>query len=336
MKKLSRISKAGPHGTGVRRVEMADPFRADRRLPLDIWYPAELDSEQIATGPDATHPFRAEHAAHVDARPAPGRHPMILFSHGNSGMSRQSTFLTTHLASWGFVVAAPDHTGNTFEEMLQIESQEERKRVHLEARENRPRDITATADFVLEESKSGIRVDPERIGMLGHSYGGWTSLKMPGHDARVRAVCGLAPASEPFVGRKAFDEGELPFSPTLPVLLIAGIEDVLVDLETSVRPLFDRLAHPRGLIGIERSDHFHFCDSISLLHHLHEKNPRPNQPRPTSPLADLLPEERMHAIVRSIVTRFFLGALNPGEGDALDGLGDRQLSELDPAVRRLD
>ena len=33
----------------------------------------------------------------------------MLFSHGSSGFRYQSSFLTSHLASWGMVVAAPDH-----------------------------------------------------------------------------------------------------------------------------------------------------------------------------------------------------------------------------------
>ena len=70
---------------------------------------------------------RVRQAALRDAAPADlSPCPLVVFSHGNSGLRRQSTFLTTHLASWGFVVAAPDHTGNTFEEMMQLESQEER------------------------------------------------------------------------------------------------------------------------------------------------------------------------------------------------------------------
>ena len=108
-------------------------------------------------------------------------------------------------------------------------------------------------------------------------------------DPRVRAVCGLAPASEPFVGRRAFEPGELPFDRGCATLIVAAEEDVLVDLETSVRPLFERLGAPRALVGVRDSDHFHFCDGIPLLHGMHERNPRPGQPRPTrqwKPLVD--------------------------------------------------
>ena len=40
---------------------------------------------------------------------AQGRFPLVVFSHGYGGLRTQSSFLTAHLASWGFVVAAPDH-----------------------------------------------------------------------------------------------------------------------------------------------------------------------------------------------------------------------------------
>ena len=56
-----------------------------------------------------------------DATPAPGGpFPGVVFSHGMAGHRRQSTFLCTHLASHGFVVASPDHVGNTLPEMLPL------------------------------------------------------------------------------------------------------------------------------------------------------------------------------------------------------------------------
>ena len=45
---------------------------------------------------------------------------------------QQSTFLTTHLASWGCVVVAPDHMGNTYFETLDLD-EEARLQMHLDA-----------------------------------------------------------------------------------------------------------------------------------------------------------------------------------------------------------
>jgi predicted dienelactone hydrolase len=273
---------------------------------------------------------------HQDAIPAEaGPFPLVAFSHGNSGLRRQSTFLTTHLASWGIAVCAPDHSGNTFFEMIQIQDEEERKRVHFQARRNRPADLAAVIERVLAGSPAWPAVDAKRLGVMGHSYGGWTSMKMPRRDARVRAVCGLAPASEPFVGRKAFEPGEIPFERELPVLIVAGVDDVLVDLDTSVKPLFDRMKEPRALLAVEGSDHFHFCDGVEILHGFHQANPRDRQPRPTKAYAEELPEERIHRILRALVTYFFCTALS-GERDPFAALTREALADLDPAALRLD
>jgi predicted dienelactone hydrolase len=300
----------------------------DRELATEIWYPAA----DPTSGSQAAHPLNRPHAANADANPSAGPYPLVVFSHGNSGLRHQSTFLTTHLASWGFVVAAPDHTGNTFFEMIRIQSNEERKRVHFEARRNRPADLSAVIECATSGDPRWPSVDPLRIGVAGHSYGGWTAFKMPGRDPRIRAVCGLAPASEPFVGRKAFEAGELPLT-KVATLVVAGIDDVLVDLETSVRPLFERLGAPRALIGIEGADHFHFCDGVELLHTMHANNPRPNQPRPTKPYDQQLSEDRMHGIVRASAAHFFARTLGAESEMKLDA---PILHAIDPALRLLE
>lgn len=292
----------GPHPVGVLTLEVESPAGSGRKLPVDVWFPADPAhaGQDLDPGNVEAHPFGQPHHAIRDARPAKGPFPLLAFSHGNSGLRQQSTFLTTHLASLGFVVAAPDHVGNTFFEMLELD-EARRKAMHLEMREWRPGDLVASIDAALALACA----DADRIGAFGHSFGGWTALKMPAADPRVGAVCGLAPASEPFVGRKAFVAGELPFRDGLRTLLIAGRDDVLVDLETSVRPLHARLGPATRLLVVDGMDHFHFCDGIPLLHQGHFGNPRPNQPRPTRPLSELLPQERTHALLCGLVAGFF-------------------------------
>jgi predicted dienelactone hydrolase len=330
----------GPHPVGVATLDVPDPAQPQRRLLTDVWYPA--DPARFEGALPASHPMNQTHEARNDAAPATGPFPLIAFSHGNSGLRRQSTFLTTHLASWGFVVTAPDHVGNTLFEMIKVTDEDERKRVHLEARENRPRDLSTAINIVSkppgEQRGRWPEVEIDRIGVLGHSFGAWTAMKMPALDARIAAVCGLAPASEPFVGRKAFEKGELPFSEKIPTLLVAGLEDVLVDVTSSVTPLFQRLGEPRALVGLEGADHFHFCDGIHLLHGLHERNKRPQQTREVQRYADLLQEERAHDALRAVVTCFFAATLQSAgaRGGPLPDLSADALRELDAALARLD
>lgn len=314
------LSKRGPYPVGALLTEMAsplDPLDPARRLPAQIWYPAEANARMGHTAAheapyDAPHPLGLRHQATMGLAPHPKAAPLVAFSHGNSGMSQQSTFLTTQLASWGFVVVAPDHVGNTFSEMLERTSDEERKTAHRRARSQRPHDIACAIRALLDEGFERDRLPPlesSSVGVLGHSFGGWTSLKVPALESRVRALACLAPVSEPFVGRRAFEPGELPIPATIETLILAGRDDVLVDLETSIRPLYVRLGTTAQLEIVDGADHFHFCDGIELLHRMHENNPRPNQPRPTRPIVELRGETEMHALLNERVTRFFLDSL---------------------------
>ena len=320
----------GPHRVGVRTAVVADPADPERSLATDLWYPAVPETAEES----AEHPFGQPHAAAVDAEPNAAASPLIVFSHGNSGLRRQSTFLTTHLASWGIGVVAPDHTGNTFPEMARIRDEDERIAAHKAARARRPVDALAAADAALSGRFGEVPLDASKLAALGHSFGGWTATKLPALDSRISAVCALAPASEPFVGRKAYQPGELPFARALPTLVIAGIDDVLVDLATSIRPLVARLGGPRALVGLEAADHYHFCDGVELLHGQHLANPRPTQPRPTKRYAELLPEARCQRALRGLVTWFFVQCF-AGEGDSVDRLDPDALTALEPALRAL-
>ena len=310
------FSARGPYAVGVLQTYISSPDHSEsgsdavRSLPTEIWYPAEAGQNEAE---DAPHPLGVRHRATAGLAPIDTHCALIAFSHGNSGLRQQSTFLTTHLASWGFVVVAPDHVGNTFSEMMALPDDEARRATHLLIRDQRPHDIHA----VIRELLDGIRLtsdlpprDSKRLGLLGHSFGGWTALKVPALEPRVAAVCGLAPASEPFVGRKAFGPEELPLPKETASLVLAARNDVLVDLDTSIRPLSDRLGPDSELEIIDRADHFHFCDAIEMLHKMHENTPRENQLQPTRPIAELRDELDMHTLLNERVMRFFAGSLD--------------------------
>jgi dienelactone hydrolase len=304
----SPFEARGPYAVGALQTQIdspSDSLDPRRTLPCEIWYPAMGPPAQDY---DAPHPLSMPHLASLDIAPITTPCGLIAFSHGNSGFRQQSTFLTTHLASWGFVVVAPDHVGNTFPEMLGIKDEEKRKAIHLRARTQRPQDLAQAIRALLDEGlhAEGLPpLDSDRLGVLGHSFGGWTALKVPALERRTKSVCALAPASEPFVGRKAFEPNELPLSDSLESLVLAARQDVLVDLETSILPLVARLGSNNRLEIIDGADHFHFCDGLELLHKMHENTPRTGQKRPTTPLADLQGERTMHTWLNERIARFF-------------------------------
>src|SRR6185369_2675478 len=87
------LTSPGKLRVGVATLSVTDQSREGRTLPVEIWYPA----------------LKAERGA----EPTGKRYPLILMAHGFCGSRLNYEYLTTHLASWGFVVAAPDFTGVT-------------------------------------------------------------------------------------------------------------------------------------------------------------------------------------------------------------------------------
>ena len=140
----------------------------NRAFPVEVWYP------EAAGGADAL--------------------PLILFSHHSGGSRRASTFLTTHLASHGYVVAAMDHSEVVAAELLRKENETpEQKAKRGEGWiASRVPDLRFLLDHMLSQPLP-VLVDTDRIGAVGHSFGGWTVLEAPGVEPRIRSVVALTP-----------------------------------------------------------------------------------------------------------------------------------------------
>ena len=100
---------------------------------------------------------------------------MVVFSHGAYGIRFQSIFFTQYLASHGYVVPAPDHQDNTLYDLF-AEDGYNIDDMGWSAVE-RPYDAAAVIDRMLERNATpgdtfAGSVDPDRIGMSGHSFGG--------------------------------------------------------------------------------------------------------------------------------------------------------------------
>src|SRR5205807_750564 len=134
-----------------------------------------------------------------DAAMQPGRYPLLIYSHTSLGHRRQSTFLCTHLASHGYVVAAPDHVGNTFADLAARAasgvtlSAEQREAVLRRIIADRVPDLLFVCDAVLGEAETAEIADAKRLGVIGWSFGGWAALAVPEADGRFGAVVAMAP-----------------------------------------------------------------------------------------------------------------------------------------------
>lgn len=234
----------GPFAPGHRTItyvkdSVANPGNP-RTLPTEIWYPAPPGSAPIsaATGGVDDAPLDA----------SGGPYPLVLFSHGSCGTPLQSRFLTPLLASWGFVVVAPPHPGNTIFEFPACSSGAALGAALVE----RPQDMVFVLDQVLAANLDPPSplfgaIDDSRIAMTGHSFGGLTTYLVTAIEPRIDVAVAMAPA--------AFPNSILP----VPSLTVLGVVDTVVSNPTA-RAAFDRSVSPRMLVEIEKTGHYAFSD----------------------------------------------------------------------------
>ncbi len=161
---------APSYRAGMTQLEFRDP--ADGR-PLDMLlvYPAAPEEAAAPT----RLPLADNLELYLDAPAAPGGpRPLVIFSHGAGGNGAGYAWFGQHLAERGYVVAMLYHyRAHTFDtSALYV-----RNRLW-----QRPRDVALDITALLGDPEWGPRLDPERIGVAGHSQGGFTALWVGGAE----------------------------------------------------------------------------------------------------------------------------------------------------------
>ena len=256
--------------------------RRDRRLTVDIWYPAEARPGAAAETYSATLPseipdppanFSVPGLAVRGAAPVAGRHPLVVVSHGNGNATAALSWLTENLASKGYVVAAIRHEDPPFGDRSKF------PQVLL----RRPLDIAFVAAALQDALGSEGLIDPARTALIGYSMGGYGVLTDAGaaldpSGPIVKLVPGdlLLPYASGGAARVAvFVHGlkaVVAISPwggvlgawgsggareiSAPLLLIAGDHDRTADYVTGARAIFETAtAVQRYLLTFKNGGH---------------------------------------------------------------------------------
>ena len=136
-------------------------------LKAMVWTPCAAPSLEVAIGPYVLIGRR-------DCPTEGDKLPLVVFSHGFRGSYLGHVDLAETLADAGFVVAAINHPGDTFNDM----SRASEMSVFIE----RPTDIKRLIDYMLNGAADAARIDPARIGFFGFSRGGFTGLALAGGE----------------------------------------------------------------------------------------------------------------------------------------------------------
>lgn len=169
-------------------------------ITVALYYPTSVAPRRIPMGP-----FTPNVAP--QAPPDATVRGLILLSHGTGGSELGHSSLAEALARSGYLVAAPRHPGDNWEDRTLLRGRMDRYLTE------RPRQASRVIDALLADPawKDRIARDDRgpRIGAIGHSAGGYTVLALAGGEADVARLarhcqaergedpilCGLIPPS---------------------------------------------------------------------------------------------------------------------------------------------
>ncbi|MDP8918734.1 MAG: dienelactone hydrolase [Pseudomonadota bacterium] len=297
------LAKHGEHGIGVRTLEVVnknqidvlkaaagqEPPRYDRKLTLEVWYPAEAPGSQsgayrgvlLRDGKTQVtlHGKAVRDAAPKRAAAGQGAYPLVIVSHGYPGNRFLLSHLAENLATKGYVVAAIDHADSTYADQGKFGS----------TLVNRPLDqlfVLNAVDQVSKESGHFLNglVDASRTGLIGYSMGGYGAVITAGagvtkeavaydagvpqgmlavhlagsethaklRDERIKAVVAIAPWGM----QRGFWNQEGLSGITTPILYVAGSKDDVSGYEAEVRALYTGTVNAdRFLLTFENANH---------------------------------------------------------------------------------
>lgn len=185
------LAKLGPAAVGVRTLTLVHKDqpdilatdaktgvvpRHDRMLKIDLFYPAIASktarvtyrASMTAEPPRPAVAFSVPGIAVRDAKPATGRYPLVVVSHGYGNATAALSWLTENLASKGYVVVAIRHDDPDIADRSKF----------VGPVLNRPLDIAFAAAAI--QKRFPDLVDPTRTALIGYSMGGYGVLAVAG------------------------------------------------------------------------------------------------------------------------------------------------------------
>ena len=242
-----------------------------RVLTVRFWYPSSASKGQLASyehdisrAADSPLPVIFQGKAIETAEPISAeKFPLVVMSHGYGGWAEHFSFLGEHIASHGYVVASINHADAppegavsflvSFGNVLQNRALDQHQI------------IAAIRSAAADSQAVGYAkaIDAQKVGLIGYSMGGYGAFRTAGapydyegeglgnlpkdaktamqaglsQSANIQAMVALAPWGGAPDNRswtaRALSEIEVP------VLMIAGNQDDVVDFNAGVRWMFD-------------------------------------------------------------------------------------------------
>ena len=261
LKQAQRTDYARPGSYGVATLDIT--FDDKSRPIVQTANHAAASSRTLVT--TIYYPTASDAARQLNpALASGGPFPMLMHSHGYSSGRWEAEPIAKRIVTYGYIVVVPEFP------LTNISSNNGKPDVNDAA--NQPGDVTFLIDKLLALSADSTHVlaggvDDKRIGALGVSLGGLTTLLVTFHprfhDARIKAALPIAPKS-------SFFEQGFYHTREVPMLVLHGDLDAFIDYETNGRRSFERAAPNARLLTFSKGTHAAFgaafdLDSLPLL-----------------------------------------------------------------------
>ncbi len=276
-----------------------------RQIRVRVWYPAAgasggdapyLPDAKEFSGDSALLAFQRVRApAALGAPPASGSFPVLLYSHGGGWTRFASTFTTLEMASHGYVVFSIGHNGfnrsrfgpdgrSTVPDTLlfpepsgDLARDARASWAYLE--EHHFPEWVADSRFVLDRILAGDvgesladRLDAERIGAYGWSFGGAAAFELLVVDERVDAAAnhdgqlfGRAPSvgsTKPYLLFRANETPEPPAGSPDPEEARAALNDLIATVKATDASFMSASSGPGLALAINGASHGSFSDLV--------------------------------------------------------------------------
>ena len=321
-----------------------------RSVAVRVWYPTDdpgepgamyvADMAEFGDGQDFVPVTHVRTNAIQDAAPAPGPFPVLVYHHGGSWTRFTSTFTTEELASHGYVVVSVGHNGFNKTQFLPggasvvpdtLTFPEPSGDLLADALagwdfldEHHFTAWVADAVFVVDQldalngsGRFAGRLDLDRIGMYGWSFGGATSIEMSAIDERVKAAVdhdgqlfGSAPrigTDKPFMLMHNTELREAPPSddPALAEANAKALEQLMAVVDSTSAAMRTASTGDWYDVSISGTNHGSFSDLVLFL---------PGSSPGIEPA-------RGHEIINALTVAFFDRYLKGAEAPLLDDPG---------------
>lgn len=154
---------------GEKSINYQDSSR-NRPVKVEIWYPTYENDSIFERTTDL--PFILDPTIR-NANFVQRSLPLVFLSHGTGGNRFSLAWLAISLAKCGYIIVSPDHWGNTFDNKIPE---------YFVRYWERPMDISFLLTHVLADKSIGQYINKDKIGIVGFSFGGYTSLALAGAD----------------------------------------------------------------------------------------------------------------------------------------------------------